>query len=162
MKTGGALALVSSGVIKRPKKAYAEEDVGVGAGAVDGPLGDLAIVAIEEGLTGVAAVHVEEDVILVAKIEELGNTEHFTAPGAARPVDGEADHAVEMRVGESVDEDAVNGGEDDRSESASTARTVKRRSLSKFRRAKRRSCQRVPTRLAIAHLVVRSYTETLR
>lgn len=66
--------------------------------------------AIEEGLTGVAAVHVEEDVILVAKIEELGNTEHFTARGAARPVDGEADHAVEMRVGESVDEDAVNGG----------------------------------------------------
>lgn len=49
MKTAGALALVSSGVIKRPKKAYAEEDVGVGAGAVDGPLGDLAIVAIEEG-----------------------------------------------------------------------------------------------------------------
>lgn len=86
-------------MIKRPKKAYAEED---------------AIVAIEEGLTGVAAVHVEEDVILVAKIEELGNTEHLTAPGAARPVDGEADHAVETRVGESVDEDAVNGGEDDR------------------------------------------------
>lgn len=67
MKTGGALALVSSGVIKRPKKAYAEEDVGVGAGAADGPLGDLAIVAIEEGLTGVAAVHVEEDVIVLPK-----------------------------------------------------------------------------------------------